>query len=196
MKKALIFLGTVALTTLLLNGAVQAALIIPADISGAGSWNHDKNLIIDGWMPDEGSVYRRPQCVYWLGTNSSFIIDLGKIFMLQDLVLQVDNNDDYRVQYSTDKSSWSLLFNISRNWGEIGWGLDTMSSISGDPQYISGIDFTEVQARYLKFFSTGGDRIYSISELQAYGVVAAPLPGAFWLLGSGILGLIGLRRKL
>ena len=39
-------------------------------------------------------------------------------------------------------------------------------------------------------FSTGG------ADLDAIGVLnAVPVPGAVWLLGSGLLGLIGIRRK-
>jgi hypothetical protein len=34
------------------------------------------------------------------------------------------------------------------------------------------------------------------SEYWTYGATATPIPGAVWLLGSGLLGLVGLRRKM
>ena len=37
---------------------------------------------------------------------------------------------------------------------------------------------------------------HAISNITIYGAVShAPIPGAVWLLGSGILGLAGIRRK-
>jgi hypothetical protein len=40
----------------------------------------------------------------------------------------------------------------------------------------------------------GTDR-YSVLDLDRAEISAVPLPGALWLLGSGMLGLVGLRRR-
>ena len=46
---------------------------------------------------------------------------------------------------------------------------------------------------YLEFHDGGGQAAISTLTFES---AAVPLPGAVWLLGSGLAGLIGLRRKL
>lgn len=195
-KRSGLMTFAVCVGAIFLSNFAWAGLITPAGISaGGGTYYHDKALIIDGLFPAEGSVWTGSQCVYWYGTGPWFTIDLGNSYWVEDIVVQVDNNDNYKVDYSTDGSSWTNLLYISSGYGEIGWGMDTMSTISGDPEYISQLDFSaKVEARYLKIYATGGDNMYSVSELQAYGT-PVPLPGALWLLGSGFIGLLGLGRR-
>ena len=48
--------------------------------------------------------------------------------------------------------------------------------------------------RYLKVEKTSGGSGTG-KFIDAVGVSAVPVPGAVWLMGSGLLGMIGLRRK-
>ena len=52
--------------------------------------------------------------------------------------------------------------------------------------YSNGFDFTQVETTYV--VTSGTDGTISSS--------AVPIPAAAWLLGSGLVGMLGLRRKL
>jgi hypothetical protein len=178
-------------------GQAHAQLISPASASGTGTFNNSTSLIINNVIPAEGSTWTDPTNVWWNGLTPQFTIDLGQVYTLQDLVLSLDNNDTYAIEYSTDNLSFTPLTTVSAGFGEIGNGMDTFSTALGDPEYVPGIDFAPVQARYLRTFATGGDNSYSIGEIQSFGTLgsaaAAPEPSVIALLGTGILGLIGRR---
>jgi len=40
----------------------------------------------------------------------------------------------------------------------------------------------------------GGSPAFYLNEIDFYGN-PVPIPGAIWLLGSGLIGIIGIRRK-
>jgi len=71
---------------------------------------------------------------------------------------------------------------------------DAETGFLGDNHYmISGFDlgFLAGQGEFLVKFtmSCGNDNLKGVGEV-------VPLPGAIWLLGSGLIGLVGLRRKI
>lgn len=59
---------------------------------------------------------------------------------------------------------------------------------------ILATDISEI-FRWLEFKEDTGSNDIGIFDLRFASVSAVPLPAAFWLFASGLLGLIGLRRK-
>ena len=55
---------------------------------------------------------------------------------------------------------------------------------------------TGLQGTYpVVFYAEGGDNVGMLLDRVELTYNKVPLPGAVWLLGSGLVGLAGLRRK-
>lgn len=62
----------------------------------------------------------------------------------------------------------------------------------------AGFDLEESGLDWIQYVRVAGVSGFSGGEIDAFSDVAAnpvPVPGAVWLLGSGLLGLIGIRRR-
>jgi len=191
------FLAKITVYSLILftSSASAATLLAPSLIGSTGAINYTEKAA-DSVFPSEGGFWKT-NTAYWSGTTPSLTISFSEIFEIEDILVSVDNNDSYQIDYSTDGSSWASLLNIRSNYGEVWSGMDTMSSLSGHSEYISGIDFSPVLAQYLRISATGGDNSYSVGELQAFGsnVSAVPVPAAVLMFTPALLGFFGLRRK-
>lgn len=174
----------------LMLSVTQAGFITADSATGTGSYQNSPSLIIDGVFAHESDSWTSSTNVYWENTtDSAFIIDLGGVYSVDDVVLSVDNDDSYQVEYSIDNMTWQTLFTISSDYGDISpsdGGMDAMSTIAGDTEYVSGIDFTSVVAQYLRIFAINGDQKYAVSELRAYGM-SVPVPGAAILAMMGLV---------
>ncbi|MCD4720304.1 MAG: discoidin domain-containing protein [Desulfobacula sp.] len=135
-------------------------------VKGYGKYFNNAELILDGHFPKDGSLWKGEDCVWWQGTAPYFLVDLGNTFQVLDIIMQVDNNDNYRIDYSQDGTQFSPLLIIKKGYGKIGHGIDTMTTRNGHPDYVSQLDFQPVPARFLKIYALGGDNNYSISELK------------------------------
>ena len=188
------------LVAIALAPASQAAasLLVPDSITGQGNYNRSESLLIDGVFSSEAANWQNSTTVWWTGQSGPngvvFTLDYGSLKNIDDVYISVDNNDGYVVEYSTDNTTYSNLFTIQSGYGDIGGGMDTMRTVAGDSEYVAGIDFSSVQAQYLRVYAFGGDSLYSISEIQAYGsdvnfnAVPEPATIAIW----SVLGAVGL----
>lgn len=147
----------------------ESKIVRPARIMSTGEFENDANLIIDGRIPFEESGWNEVRNVFWEDPEVSFVIDLGNIYEVTGIVVQVDTNDDYRIEYSVNGEDYVILTEILGSDGEVLEGMDTMSSIPGHPEYIEDLEFFPLRARYLRIFATDGDDQFALSEFQVFG---------------------------
>jgi hypothetical protein len=147
----------------------ESRVIRPAEITSIGEFENDVNLIIDGRIPFEESEWNDAETVFWENLDVSFVIDLGQIYEITGIVIQVDTGDDYRIESSVNGEDYSILTEILGSDGEILEGMDTMSSIPDHPEYIEDLEFFPLRARYIRIFAEGGDNQFSLSEFQVFG---------------------------
>lgn len=191
-KKILLALTAAFCAAMLLPGAAWSdtniALNKSVTLNGTffvGGWGGgatvDKGTVVDGIFFPERTEW--DQGAVWWDNNffggQNIEIDLGGSFRINSFIVQADNNDTYRVSY-LDSGVWKSAWEVPA-WG--GYGLITRPTENL---------LTPIITTALKFEATGGDDLYSVSEIQAFG--QAPVPPSVLLLGSGILSLMGWRR--
>jgi hypothetical protein len=178
MKKTILMLAL----ALLGSTTAVAAPVSVVEVSATGNGNPIGNgpaLIADGFIPDEGSVWNGSASAYWRGQGKSITLTFDQVYELHDLVLSVDHNDNYRVEVSLDKVSWSELLFVPWYRGEQWQGMDTFSTRAGDAEYageldlwlltLPALDFEPVLARYARISASGGDNKYAVGELAFLG---------------------------
>ena len=167
------------------SAAVAAPVQVPvSEISTIGNGNAIKNgaaLIANGEFPVEGSAWNGDASAYWSGNGKSKAItfDFGQAFELHDLVLSVDNNDNYLVEVSLDLShdSWSELIFVPWYRGEHWSGMETISTVAGDPEYIGEIDLGFFSLAAIDFAEVGAFRCAGEGiALQREELRAQPVP--------------------
>lgn len=182
---------------------VSASLISPVSVTGSGSFNNSVALLHDGFIPAEMTAWNTAPNVWWVGqagpSGVVFQFDLGAEHVIDDLTVSADLNDTYQFDYSLDGVAWTSLVSVDASFGDVpAFGMDTMTSIAGDAEYVAGMDFASVNARFLRAYGVSGDNLYSLGEVQAFGsaVAAVPEPSSLAVFGLISVGWVVRRRRV
>ncbi len=122
-------------------------------------------------------------------------VDLGQSYFLSRVDLygyDQMGGVNFRLYYSEIADAWNDAWDDNKNWTFIGLGALTYSNP------LASINFNNQKTRYLKYdVSSAGDWV-GLNEIAAYtgGASAVPEPATMLLLGFGLMGLAGIRKKL
>lgn len=225
MRNLILTVCVFILTTVVVHAApINLTVTLDGSIDVKANGASDIAKITDGYFPEEAAWDggdSNPEPDRWNGINNVafsgnleinrdvFYFDFGGTYLLEDVRLAVDNNDQYDVEYLTDPG-WINLFTILPAYGSASPSMDNFSTIIGDDirddgraDYDSRIDFTAVETSQLRLYAYNSvDTNYSIGEFQAIGTAVegngpapVPEPSTFLLLGSGLVGIAWYSRK-
>jgi hypothetical protein len=110
-----------------------------------------------------------------------------------------DDNDNDNSEELLQLSIWETLYETNGTYSLIG---GNFKSASGDNTYLDTLSNLggDIDSYYvLRLYDMGhlGEGAYQQQDLLvkvSSGGPPVPIPGAIWLLGSGLLGLVGIRR--
>ena len=165
-------------------GTVWLDEVILFDQPSGSSTNH--NDPTEALGPDNNSFVSIdiPETLILAFNDNSALDGIGN-----DLRIREYGNDSSRalVYGSKDGVVWTFLIEAVG----VGTYTDIFVDLDG-----SGLDYVN----YLKFEgqdNLGGSRGFDLDAVEALNSGQyVPIPGAIWLLGSSLIGLVGFRRKL
>ncbi|MGC4090370.1 MAG: hypothetical protein QM756_21325 [Polyangiaceae bacterium] len=111
-------------------------------------------VITDSARANEGDEWNTTAASVFESDRAYIEYDLGKLTPIVAAYLQGDNNDEYMLSGSEDGKTYSPL-----------WSAGPRSEPGLRERYNDGL---EAKARYLKLMVRGGDRAYSVTELQVF----------------------------
>lgn len=179
----------------LLSLTVFLAVLAGASASGAVEYD-------GAWMNNDGDVNFLSSNAFLGGTNPYplFLYDWGD--SSADLEILPEGGISSTVYFGQDGlGTWyASLTNIKGGVGTPGPGMLELGPNTWFGLYFLDED-TEVFSYDLSVIQAG--KIYGIipdldgaAGILVTDVQLVPLPGAFWLLGSGLLGLVAVRKRL
>ena len=183
---AVVVCATVASQALAGAGIENLALgrdvsLVSGSTSGVGL-----STLTDGVFRPSGTHWQNGT-VWWGSVTTVLEIDLGGTVEVMGAIVQADNNDTYRMWYrDLGTGNYLELWTIGTVAGA-GMRTRPNSADNNEIFYLGSSVFTDS----IRIGAIGGDGSYSLSEVQAWGIV--PAPGALALLG--LAGMSRGRRR-
>lgn len=159
----------------LLNATVTAA---SGSFSGAAL-----STVTDGLLRGNGTQWQNGT-VWWYGTSPVLDLQLVAEAAITGFFVEADNNDTYRIDYMGSDSQWRLAWAVPYAYNS--GGMNARSIVLGSP----------IVTSELRFYATGGDNSYSVSEIQADGTTTTvPEPESLVLATAGLALLGRFKRR-
>jgi hypothetical protein len=152
-----------------------------------------------------GVILPDATAIEWNGAGYVFQISLGGSYTLSGLIVDVDDNDAYQLQYyDASTSSWDALYTAPIV--SVGFGLRTRPSVSDQSEeYILSSPVTTDAVRIYGgasddnfcFDGSCGQGGYAVGQVELFGTPAVPEPStwAMMLLGFAGRGFVGWRAR-
>ena len=178
------------------DGAISFADEVVSYLPGAGSITSDRSNPQEALGIPDGSVS---------GINYVSLGDEGTLTLrFTNNVLTTSGNDDLDLwifEIGTNELCDISISPDGQDWINVGTTTDNTSGIDIDAYIDSGIILGElygyVRIQDLLPHQTGSPS--TGADIDAVGAISSapsvPIPGAVWLLGSGLVGLVAARRK-
>jgi len=132
-------------------------------------------------------------------------------FILQNALNGSNNGVQIELYFADMPIGYTITKSSTLNYGPTGWGgwsAPAGDVVSGGGYQFSANGLSPVSSQFADNGSVWPHYTFGANEqgwvvqngniggqANLYVISAVPIPAAFWLLGSGLIGLVGLRRK-
>ncbi len=162
------------------NIALHATVTLGGGRFFTGGWGNgevvDAGTVVDGvFMPrssqwDQGAVWW--DCTD--GVERSITLGLGSVYKIESLTIQADDNDAYLLYYhDVGTDTWQVAWHVP-NYNTYpdssSWGMQTRPNpLNNAARYILPQPVV-TDALMIEGDMSSGDRLFAVSEIQAFGV--------------------------
>lgn len=169
------------------NVALHARVTLNGGAFFTGGWGNgkvvDASTVVDGvFLPRSSQWDQGP--VWWDssdGVDRSITIELGGVFSIESLAVQADDNDAYHLYYrDAAAGTWKIVWNVP-NYDAYpdssSWGMQTRPDTFNNAAQYALPQPIITDALMIKGDMNSGDRLFAVSEVQAFGISTASASG-------------------